>query len=190
MLMCCFLTSCGKIYYGGRRLPVLVILVSLLSSSVSAEDKVGDALRKAVSAVAPGVVRIRIIGTANGDNLTVSSQVTTGVVVSERGEVLTSVLGFNGSSAGILVEDSTGNRSAARVVATDHVRKLVLLQCEPEGIAPPHFSSERWPAVGAWSVAVGKMYSGTQPSSSLGIISATQRVHGLAIQTDAKISPV
>ncbi|MEO2013829.1 MAG: PDZ domain-containing protein [Fuerstiella sp.] len=185
-----FLPSCGKIFHGGQRLPILVIFLSLLSSSVSAEDQVGDAVRKSVSAVAPGVVRIRIVGTANGGDLTVSSQVTTGVVISERGEVLTSVLGFSGSSAGILVEDSTGNRSTAKVVATDHVRKLVLLKCETEGVAPPQFAAERWPAVGAWSVAVGKMYSGTQPSSSLGIISATRRVHGLAIQTDAKISPV
>ena len=190
MLMCFFLPSCGVVFRGGPRLLIFMSCCSLLFSSVSAEDQVGDAVRNAVSAVAPGVVRIRIVGTANGGNLTVSSQVTTGVVVSEQGEVLTSVLGFSGSPAGILVEDSTGNRSAARIVATDHVRKLVLLKCETVSLAPPQFSSERWPAVGAWSVAVGKLYSSTQPSSSLGIISATQRVHGLAIQTDAKISPV
>lgn len=188
--MCFFSPSCGKVFRGGKRLPIFAIVLSLLSSSVSAEDQVGDAVRKAVATVAPGVVRIRIVGTENRGDLSVSSQVTTGVVVSERGEVLTSVLGFSGSSAGILVEDSTGNRSAARIVATDHVRKLVLLKCETEGIAPPQFSTERWPAVGAWSVAVGKLYSSAQPSASLGIISATQRVHGLAIQTDAKISPV
>lgn len=190
MLMCFFLPSRGNVFRRRQRLPIFLILLSLLSSSVSAEDQVGDALRTAVSAVAPGVVRIRIVGAANGGDLTVSSQVTTGVVISERGEVLTSVFGFSGTSAGILVEDSTGKRNAARIVATDHVRKLVLLKCETEGIAPPQFSSERWPAVGAWSVAVGKLYSSRQPSSSLGIISATQRVHGLAIQTDAKISPV
>ncbi|MDG1894777.1 MAG: PDZ domain-containing protein [Fuerstiella sp.] len=181
---------CGKFFLCGRRLRIFLVFLSLLSATVSAEDKVGNAVRKAVSTVAPGVVRIRIIGTANGGDLTVNSQVTTGVVISEHGEVLTSVLGFNGSPAGILVQDSTGNRSAAKVIATDHIHKLVLLKCESEGVAPPRFAAERWPAVGAWSVAVGKLYPGPQPSSSLGIVSATHRVHGIAIQTDAKISPV
>jgi serine protease Do len=188
--MCFFLPSMSRTFRCSQWLRSSLAFLMLLSATVIAQDEVGDAVRKAVSAVAPGVVRIRIVGTAGGGDLTVSSQVTTGIVISKRGEVLTSVMGFSGRSSGILVEDSNGNRSAARIVATDHVHKLALLKCETEGVAPPRFAAERWPSVGAWSVAVGKLYPGTQPSSSLGIISATQRVHGLAIQTDAKISPV
>jgi serine protease Do len=190
MFMCFFLPSCGKTIRCSPWLRSSLVFLTLLSATVNAQDEVGDAVRKAVSAVAPGVMRIRIVGATSGGNLTVNSQVTTGVVISEHGEVLTSVLGFSGRSSGILVEDFHGNRSAAKIVATDHVHKLVLLKCDTEGVAPPQFAAERWPAVGTWSIAVGKLYPGTQPSSSLGIISANQRVHGLAIQTDAKISPV
>jgi len=189
--MCFYPASCGRTFRYSQSLPCFyLVLLTLLSATVSAQDEFGAAVRKAISAVAPGVVRIRIVGAATGDDLTVNSKVTTGIVISKSGDVLTSVLGFSGSSAGILVEDAAGNRSAAKVVATDHVHKLVLLKCETLAAGLPQFASDRWPAVGAWSIAVGKLYPGAQPSSSAGIISATQRVHGLAIQTDAKISPV
>ena len=46
------------------------------------------------------------------------------------------------------------------------------------------------PPVGAWSIACGRFYPTDLPSASLGVISAHNRIHGLAIQTDAKISPV
>jgi len=53
----------------------------------------------------------------------------------------------------------------------------------------PKFAPEIWPAVGASAVAVGRMYAG-EPSVSVGVISAVNRIFGLAVQTDAKISPV
>ncbi len=40
-----------------------------------------------------------------------------------------------------------------------------------------------------WAIAVGRVYDNDQPNMSVGIISATNRIWGKAIQTDAKISP-
>lgn len=153
-------------------------------------DELGQATRAAIEKVAPSTVRIRVIGSSGGDELEVASQVTTGVVISENGEILTSVFGFGGQPAAIFVEDSKGDRVAASVVATDHLRKLVLLKCQEGTFVPATFNQERWPAIGAYCVAAGRLYAGPLPAASVGVVSATRRIHGIALQTDAKISPV
>ena len=171
----------------------LTVLAAVLVASVSqaaAQDDLGDDIRHAVARVAPAVVRIRVVGTAETSGAgTISSRVTTGVVVSADGEVLTSAFGTDGNPAAIFVEDSAGQRTSAKILATDHLRKLVLLKCSDGNFQVPEFANEV-PAVGAWSIAVGRLYVADHPSSSLGIVSATGRIHGLAIQTDAKVSPV
>ncbi len=166
----------------------LVIAALLSTASVSA-DEAGVAVRKAVANVAPSALRIRLIGTAGTSGQSVSSRVTTGIVISDDGFVLTSAFGFTGQSAAIFVEDSGGDRVAAKVVAVDHVCKLVLLKCDKGSFVRPPFAKDVWPAVGASAIAVGRMYPG-EPSVSVGIVSAVNRIFGLAIQTDAKISPV
>jgi serine protease Do len=148
-------------------------------------------LRSAISRISPAVVRIRCVGSNSaGAGSTPSSTVTTGLIVSENGEILTSVFGMDGSHTAIFVEDASGNRSAAEIVATDHLRKLVLLKCEPGTLKTSGFTVNNQPQVGAYAVAVGRFYPAAHPSTSLGIISARNRIHGLALQTDAKVSPI
>ncbi len=172
-------------------LPVVLLIVSsLLTSCVHAADDAGAVIRKAVAAVSSSVVRIRMIGTGGGADLSVSSRVTTGLAISDDGFVLTSAFGFTSKAAAVFVEDAMGDRVAAKVVATDHVRKLVLLRCDGGKFVRARYSQGRWPAVGATGIAVGKMYPGDQASVSVGIVSAVNRIFGLAVQTDAKISPV
>lgn len=168
---------------------VFCLLVLAVAPCMQADD-LDDSVRTAVAEAAPSVVRIRTIGGPGQDNLPVSSSVTTGVVISEDREILTSVFGFSTGPAAVFVEDATGKRVAAKIVATDHVRKLVLLRCDEGQFSPATFSSKRWPSVGEWSAALGRLYPVPPPATSLGIISAVGRIHGLAIQTDAKISPV
>lgn len=169
-------------------------LIAVLAHAAICHETVGDelgvAVRSSIESVADSIVRIRTIGSSGGDELVVSSKVTTGVIVSERGEVVTSSFGFGGQPATILVEDSKGDRVAARIVATDHLRKLVLLQCEEGQFQPARFAQTRWPAIGAYSIAAGRLYPGPSPAASVGVISAIRRIHGIAIQTDAKVSPV
>lgn len=153
-------------------------------------DDLSEAVKAAAADIAPSVVRIRTIGGPETAGLSVSSRVTTGVVVSDQREILTSVFGFTSQPAAVFVEDAAGERVAARVVAKDHIRKLVLLKCDEGDFRPAPLSAEPWPAVGTWSIALGRLFPTDQPSISVGIVSAVNRIHGLAIQTDAKISPV
>lgn len=169
---------------------VLSACLAAISLPSATADEVSSAVQTAIRNVAPSVVRIRTIGSPGAADLEVSSSVTTGVVISEQREILTSVFGFTSQPAGIFVEDLEGNRVSAEIVATDHVRKLVLLKCREGAFQPAAMAQELWPAVGAWSVALGRLFPATQPSVSVGIVSAINRIHGLAIQTDAKISPV
>jgi serine protease Do len=162
----------------------------VIAASVCCGDNQSQLVQAAVLKVSPNVVRIRTIGDPGSDDLTVSSQITTGVVISNDGEILTSSFGFSGQPAAVFVEDSDGQRVSAKVVATDHVRKLVLLKCTSGTFQSTLPSDGRWPAVGATAIALGKFYPVATPSVSVGIVSAIHRIHELAIQTDAKISPV
>lgn len=169
---------------------LLVFLTVLSAPALRGADDQTQLVRDAVSKTAQSVVRIRTIGDPGAENLSVSSQTTTGVVISGDGQILTSVFGFSGQPAAVFVEGSDGSRVAASVAAIDHVRKLVLLQCESGDFKPVTATDSRWPPVGATAIALGRFYPGSEPSVSVGIVSAVRRIHGLAIQTDAKISPV
>lgn len=165
-----------------------MLAISCLNHCVA--DELGTAVRATIETASPSVVRIQTIGSAGNDEMEVSSQVTTGIVISDNGEILTSLFGFNGEPAAIFVEDAEGQRVAATIIAKDYLRKLVLLKCKDGQFSKASFSASHWPAVGLYSVAAGRMYPGTLASASLGIVSAVHRIHGMAIQTDAKISPV
>ena len=170
--------------------PFVILSLLLAVAPATLADDLDESVRAAVGEVAPSTVRIRTIGAPGQDNLPVSSSVTTGVVISDKREILTSVFGFSTGPAAVFVEDATGKRVAAKVVATDHVRKLVLLQCDDGQFTRATYSQKAWPSVGEWSAALGRLYPVADPATSLGIVSAVGRIHGLAIQTDAKISPV
>ena len=58
-----------------------------------------------------------------------------------------------------------------------------------EGIKVPEFVDEKDLRVGQWAISVGVGYGDANPAISTGIISATNRIGGRAIQTDANISP-
>ena len=167
--------------------PAAFLAVTVQPSECAA-DELGDAVRSAAGQVAPSVVRIRSVGTPDRAGR-ISSCVTTGVVVSSDGEVVTSSFGFGDGVAAVFVETAAGERHSAKIVAQDHVRRLVLLQTDAPELLPPEWTQED-PSVGAWAVAAGRFYPASMPSASLGVISAVNRVHGLALQTDAKVSPV
>lgn len=174
-----------------RTLILTVILTATAvfnSPAAPAADDPGDAVRAAIAQVRSSVVRIRIVGYPDRAGK-IATRVTTGVVVSDAGEVVSSSFGFGGNAAAVFVRTASGERFAAEVVATDHVRKLVLLRTDATGVTPPQWAEEV-PPVGAWAIAAGRFYPAPDPSAALGIISAHNRVHGLAIQTDAKVSPV
>lgn len=152
-------------------------------------DELGDAVRNAVSRVADSTLRIRTVGNSSEQG-GISSQVTTGISISDDGYVLSSTFGFPSTAAAVFVEDADGQRVAAKLVARDSLRQLVLLKCDSGRFVVPELSSRRWPDIGAYAISAGRLYDATSPTLSVGVVSAANRVFGMAIQTDAKISPV
>ncbi|MCS5631827.1 MAG: PDZ domain-containing protein [Pirellulaceae bacterium] len=170
---------------------IFATLFCALSMSLAAQDDLlaqeEKALQQAVTQVAASVVQIEVLGGLETGN----DGVVTGLAVSNDGFILSSAVNFPPSFTSILVSTPSGKRAAATLIARDHNRNLVLLKVNTTeqyttSTAVPHAEV----VVGQWSIALGKTYSREVVNQSLGIISATNRIWGKAIQTDAKISPV
>lgn len=154
-------------------------------------DELGDAVRAATAKADPSIVRLRVIGGEQIiDGEKVTSLVTTGVVISADGDILTSQFAIQGKPDAVLAETQDGQKLNAEIVATDHVRRLVLLRIKGGNWQPAQPVAPESIKIGQWSVALGRFYSAQSSSISVGIVSALNRVHGMAIQSDAKISPV
>ncbi|MCA9063696.1 MAG: PDZ domain-containing protein [Planctomycetaceae bacterium] len=171
---------------------VFVVHDCLISrKSLCAQDELGQRVKAAVAQIDPCVVRIQLIAGSNAaDEGTVASSVTTGVCVAESGQIVTSAFAFDEVPQAILVADAKGRRQAAKLVAIDHVRKLALLQTEGTGwTAMSRDQMELKPRIGQWAVGLGRYYDASTSNLSVGVVSAVNRIHGMALQTDAKISP-
>ncbi len=150
-----------------------------------------QAIRSAVATIAPSVVRIETIGGLERvGGVLVGTGPTSGLVVSDDGHIISSAFNFIQQPASILVTLPGGQRAAAKIVARDHARMLVLLKVKTESKLPVPVAVPRGEmTVGQWAIAVGRTYDQPEPNLSVGVISATNRVWSRAIQTDAKISP-
>lgn len=161
------------------------------SSGQSIEELEEDAIRRATAAAKEFTVQIETIGGLETiDGVRTSVGPTTGVSVSTDGFVISSSFNFVGQPASIYVSDSSGERKPAKIVGRDESRKLVLLKYEPDGQQKiPVAANPKQFAVGQTVVAAGRTLASDNINISTGIISATSRVWGRAVQTDAKISP-
>ncbi|MHB8970390.1 MAG: PDZ domain-containing protein [Pirellulaceae bacterium] len=187
-----------KCIRSGIRVSIAVVSVVLAGASAIAslaqEDLTGleeQALRAAVERVSPCVVRIETLGGLEQvEGQLLGSGPTTGLVVSEDGYILSSAFAFAGKPSSILVTLPSGKRASATIVARDTSRMLVLLKVAADAaLAVPTQVPRQELLVGQWTVAVGRTYPDGFPNVSVGILCATQRVWGKAVQTDAKISP-
>jgi serine protease Do len=155
------------------------------------QEQEEQAIQAAVGTVAPSVVKIETIGGLErvGEVL-VNTGPTTGLVVAADGFVISSAFNFIQQPSSILVTLPSGKRAAAKIVARDHARMLVLLKVAAEETLPvPQAVPRAEMQTGQWAIAVGRTYDQPEPNVSVGVVSATNRVWGKAIQTDAKISP-
>jgi len=181
-----------------RGIPIRVLatatLLVVLSSFACAADLSAleqQAFQAAVERIAPSVVRIETVGGMEraGEAL-VAAGPTTGLVVDADGYILTSTLGLEGQPDSILVRLSDGRRRPARRVADDTSRQLVLLKIDVEApLSVPEMAPRESMRVGQWTIAVGRTFEADRPNMAVGILSATNRVWGKAIQTDAATSP-
>jgi serine protease Do len=150
-----------------------------------------QAIREASELVSPAVVQLQVIGGADRvDDVNLSSGPATGVILSPDGYVVTSRYRFDPPPATVIAILANGQQFASQIVASDFSRKLVLLKLtgahDLPVAKPTPTDSVR---VGQWAIAIGRTYRGDRPNVSVGIVSATNRIFGRALQTDADISP-
>ena len=181
---------------------VVALAIALAASSwgrSAAADDAPDvqaleeqAIKAAVARASNSVVRIETVGGLERvGRLTVGTGPTTGLVVSPDGHIVSSAFNFIQQPTTILVTlPGESRRVPARIVARDASRMLVLLKVDADKkLTVPKTVPRDQMVVGQWSIAVGRTYSADQVSLSSGVISATSRIWGKAIQTDAKVSP-
>lgn len=115
---------------------------------------------------------------------------TTGVVLTADGWIAVSRFALNFDPTTILVTLPDGRSFNARRAGEDTSRGLALVKIEAEGLPIPEFAPPAEARVGQWAFALGRTFSPTgAPSIHLGIVSATGRLFGRALQIDAYTSP-
>lgn len=191
-----------------RSLPIALALASvfLSISALRAEDPAPSvsvlskanllapkAFRAASKKVLPSLVTIESFGGVSGAAAGVGlpgDGPTTGLIVSPDGYIITSTFNFLKRPPVITVVFRDGKRHVAKLLGRDDTRKLCLLKVDDvENLPVPEFVPRSELKVGQWAVAVGVGYGDANPALSAGIISATSRISGKAVQTDANTSP-
>jgi serine protease Do len=157
------------------------------------------AFRAAVDRVKPCLVTIEAFGgigpsegkTRRGSGISQPGDgPTTGLVISPDGYIATSTFNFVRKPPIITVILPDGSRKVAKLLGRDETCKLCLLKVDGvSNLSVPTYAPGEEIRVGQWAITVGVGYGGGEPAVSVGIVSATRRISGKAIQTDANISP-
>ncbi|MCP4814659.1 MAG: hypothetical protein GY888_19295, partial [Planctomycetaceae bacterium] len=166
-------------------------LTSIANAQSSVDAQEEQVIKQAVNLASASVVRIETLGGLEkvGEVL-VGTGPTTGLIVSADGYVLSSAFNFIQQPSSILVTLPNGKRAAAQIVSRDRSRMLVLLKVSTDQKLTPAIPVPRdQMQVGEWTIAIGRTFDPKRCNASVGILSATNRIWGKSIQTDAKISP-
>jgi S1-C subfamily serine protease len=179
-LSLCIATACGATF--GQ-------LFAQDTAEVDLRTLRARAIRQAVATVADSVLRVELVGVAQSAGSEVADDApTVAVAVDDQRHFIASSMVVRGNPTSILLVTPDGRRGVAEVVARDHSRQLVLLRANDDLGVPPLELSETQPIVGQTVVAVGRHSGGDSPAVSTGVLSATERNWGLALQTDARVS--
>ncbi len=199
-----------------RLLPAALLLAGFaLAGSARAQDGTNDATEKAMkeaaAKAAPWVVKIETAGGAvtiggapapppgpggpppGPPPVRKGTGPTTGVVVDKDGYVITSSFNFANKPTDIFITVPGKERKVAKVIAHDTARMLTLLKVDYSDLSVPEVFPKKDVQIGQWSLALGRALDTELvkvPGFSRGIVSATNRIWGKAIQTDCKVSPV
>lgn len=161
-----------------------------------------QAVKQVVERATPWVVAIQTVGQADVQHpigqaagFRPAAGPSTGMIVSADGWIITSSFSFARSPAVVTVRLADGRRFVARplpggrLFARDHIRKLAIIKIHADDLPTPMWAPVDLLRVGQWAIALGWGQGGSRPAVSAGIISALDRHSGLAIQTDALLSP-
>lgn len=152
------------------------------------------AVRAAANQVLASVVTVESItgGDAKSGEVLLDAP-TSGLLIDPDGYLLTSSLPVQAPGAALLVTLPGGDRATATLVARDFHRELALLKIETTAdmtLDAVELSAEAPDlAIGQTTIAVGRYGATSSPMVSSGILSAVKRLDGIALQTDARISP-
>ena len=181
-----------------HRLPGCLLLLAAilyqpaaLLAAVDADAQEQAAFEAAVNRVAPSVVQIETVGGKEKvEGVLLGTGPTTGLAVDPRGYIVSSAFNFVNKPTSILVRLADGQRKAAKLVASDHARMIVLLKIDADKPLPVcEIAPQREMRVGQWTIAVGRTFESERPNMAVGILSAVERIWGKALQTDAAVSP-
>src|SRR5215210_3812332 len=186
-----------------RTIPALLLLAAAPVAAQDVNDATEKAMKEAAARVAPSIARIETSGGAEaiwgagrkGPEVMFRRGVgaSTGLVADPAGYIITSTFNFVGKPTDIFVTVPGRPRTVAKVVGSDPTRMLTMLKIDQTGLPAPPAFPKKDVEVGMWSIALGRTLNpdlSQPPSINGGIVSATNRVWGKAIQSDAKISPV
>lgn len=181
----------------------VVIVLALAPSTALAQDVNGAneaAMQAAAATVAPSVVKVEtaggreVVGTGGRQSgVRIGVGPTTGLVVSKDGYIISSAFNFANRPTDIFVTVPGRPRLVAKVVATDTTRMLTLLKVDAADLPVPKALPKAGIRIGQWALALGRALDPEvthPPSVSVGVVSATNRIVGKMVQTDAKVSPV
>ena len=115
---------------------------------------------------------------------------TTGLVLSADGWILVSKFALEMDPSTIMVNLSDGRSFTAVRKGEDISRQIALVKIEAEGLPVPEILDPVDVEVGQWAFVLGRTFGARQPSVHEGVVSATKRVFGRAIQVDASTSPI
>ncbi|HMC12553.1 MAG TPA: trypsin-like peptidase domain-containing protein [Pirellulaceae bacterium] len=179
---------------------VSIVVMGSTAATCAAQDQSAGTLlapkafRAAAAKVEPSLVRIEgfggITASAGGGYQAPGEGPTTGLIISSDGYIITSTFNFLRKPPVITVILAPGQRRIARLLGRDETRKICLLKVDGVSDLPvPQFAPRGELKVGQWAVAIGAGFGAKQTAISAGIISATTRISGQAVQTDANTSP-
>lgn len=149
------------------------------------------AFQAAAAQVAAAVVRLEPAVAVDPAADRVMAGPSTGLVVDRDGLILATEFAVPEGTREVVAVLPDGERRIATPLGRDRVRGVVLLRTPPIPDAPPLEPVPRTDLrPGQWTIAVGRGWAGAEPGVSVGILSATDRCWGVAVQTDASVSPL
>lgn len=143
----------------------------------------------------PWIVRIDTVGGAQPEpgalaaGFRLGDGPTTGVIWTADGYIYTSNFNFLKTPPIITVHLHDDRAFVARLVAQDVPAHTALLKIDAEGLPPAPRTPRSALRAGQSTCALGFGHAGKAPTLSIGIVSAISRIDGIALQTDARISP-
>ena len=118
-----------------------------------------------------------------------SQGATTGIVLTADGWIMVSKFALNFDPTTILITLPDGRSFNAERKGEDISRQIALVKVDAKDLPVPEFVNPEAIKVGQWAFALGRTFSAKDPSVHMGVVSATQRIFGRAIQIDAYTSP-